>query len=485
MTGIRPISPRVAPGQSFAPKDVTFRPRDDEVYANEFGVAGDGTDQTVNLGRALTAAASLGKTLVVPPGTYQVWNLQIPANTRLRGFGPSSIIRRVANGGGSMAARIVGSNVEISDLTIDGNGSGAGAANSGAIEIVATSGIQRVTLRNLRVTNTHNHAIRLQNTAGRLRILDCEIDNFGVSGTGDGINIASPTGGAPTTIRGIQVRGCDIIRHASNLLGYGILIRGSNDNTTRVVEHIRVKGNYIDLSNVAYPGAGLAIEVWGDHATIKGNDIEGGSFGISHARAGGTISGNTIRNAELGIEAAALAQSVGVSCTGNTIIRCRDGITAWASSEDVTIGDNTVLNFTGRGIDATADGSISDNFLRGTSAATDGIRADGPMTIEGNTIYLDPATAGSDGIELLNSAEFAVTGNRIRANRGIHHTGNSVTQNGSIVGNNLRASTTKFVVDGGTTLGEVHRWANAGEQPSRAAYASTDALLIAQGVIVA
>jgi hypothetical protein len=92
----------------------------------------DGTDDQIEINQALSAISSLGGCVLLLEGTYNITgHITIYSNGWLRGSGYGTVVRYSTNMGSDYAVSIknydhtIGNtNIRVSDLTIDGNGSG-------------------------------------------------------------------------------------------------------------------------------------------------------------------------------------------------------------------------------------------------------------------------------------------------------------------------------------------------------------------------
>jgi len=465
------------------------------ITPKDYGAIGDGVaDDTVPLQNAFAAAAAQGRPCVITPGTYMGLNVTVPAGARIRGT-RNGVLMRVSSAASSVLLNLTGSDIHLDDLVLDGNGSGLGAANSGVVQC-GTVGLLGIWVRSCRIANTHNHALRMINTAGDVHVIGCNFVNIGVSGNGFGVAMNSQNAAAPVAINDVEVAGCTFHRNAANTAGYGIQLRGSDDGTTRILSYARVIGNHVDHSNGS--GTGLGIEVWAKYTVIASNTVRGAggglgiSFGVSDR---GVIVGNTVYNKAVGIEAIAASGAQYVSCVGNLVETATTGIVSWSASGRGLLADNVIIDVSGTPMRIAGQWGIAVGNLITCPAATTGINTTQSALftlICGNTIEI-ATTGGSNAIHINNNTagvtqRFAVTGNIVvSAVNGVRVQGTggaTAIQSGTISGNDLSGATTPIFLDGTTTKGNVHRWANAGDVPtitgSRAGNAALASFLAAQ-----
>ena len=91
-----------------------------------------------------------------------------------------------------------GAELHVNNVTISENGNGA---TGGGIVIQPTgSGSAFVTLRDIRVRNNANNAIRIDSTGNTGIRAVVTIENADVTGNGNGINVIAAAGTAPTSV---------------------------------------------------------------------------------------------------------------------------------------------------------------------------------------------------------------------------------------------------------------------------------------------
>lgn len=184
--------------------------------------------------------------------------------------------------------------------------------------------------------------------------------------------------------------------------GYGIQAVGNNctinDNTvlSALSDGIYVTGNFnVIAGNMVEDSSARGIHVnGGDYAVVNSNVTDNCALaGIRlNGSARGTVTGNTLRNSDRGVD---LANSDAVSVIGNTISDFDVyGIVADGNCDNGTINGNTITN--------------------GNTATGIWYGGGGDCTINGNNIYF----TGGNGIEFDTSGNacegIAVVGNRIQ-----------------------------------------------------------------------
>jgi hypothetical protein len=133
---------------------------DGAVQVNWFGAKGDGaTDDRAAIQAAINHVSSAGGgTVLFPAGTHLVgknpastYALSVPSNVALEGDGPSSVIKLKAAADAHVVALTSVSDVQIRNLTIDGNRAnqtGGSNCHGARLESVTRCLIQNVTVKN-------------------------------------------------------------------------------------------------------------------------------------------------------------------------------------------------------------------------------------------------------------------------------------------------------------------------------------------------
>jgi hypothetical protein len=234
------------------------------LFATDFGAVFDGsTDDTVALQAAFDAAASTGKTLILPPGTAIV-GLTLPVDSPITviGSGRRSTTLKAANGlnnyvisfsGGSPGAGIIGAH--FADFAIDGN-----SANQTAGGGILADGAVQCSFERLHITSSYNWGLKLGSITGGAfghhnRVVNCLFDQGGSSaGFGGGVWMTSsdenwfigtdfeylggtsaPVGSTPVMLydqAGLQhIVSCNFVQGYNNCIG----IRVQNAFDTKIV----------------------------------------------------------------------------------------------------------------------------------------------------------------------------------------------------------------------------------------------------------
>lgn len=357
---------------------------DRDTYGGPGGCVADGeTDNTAALKAVLTAAASAGKYVYIPAGTYLVGVLTGASfPTKIYGvptFGTprpttwTSNLKLKNNATATMWYMSAASGMDIRYLDVDGN-----AVNQ-------DPGVEP-------------NAFYLHNASG-INFRYCYIHDFGISTEG-GLGVAGDGSSY------IGVYDCSFARNANDIEPMaGCTYWTANNN--RCVESV-AEGIVCYTSGVAC-----------HHHTITANEIvDAGSYGISVNNSyGNTVRGNTITNAKYAINLK------GANCDGNliddnTIVAGAASTGAGIHVESTCGGSNTI---SGNSIDlwTHANGAIriqaaGQTFQGNEITDSNSIMVYKPCTLDGNIItdstshgvYFRAATDGMvlDGNEITGSA---------------------------------------------------------------------------------
>lgn len=127
------------------------------VSVKDYGAVGDGsTNDTTAVQAALTACA--GAAVYIPPGTYMVSGLTVPANTLVYGAGTASVLKLRAT---ADVISTIGKHAVLQDFKIDGNG----ASFTGRGVVVDDGGTATVTnawwrrFSNMEIVDTGSYCI--------------------------------------------------------------------------------------------------------------------------------------------------------------------------------------------------------------------------------------------------------------------------------------------------------------------------------------
>lgn len=390
-----------------------------------FGAVGDGvTNDTAAINAAIVAANAAGGGIVyLPVGTYMVTTIVPLSNVSIRGAGPLTVLKQIAATNAAVINNAGGSktNVEIADLTVDGN-----KANQ---TLVASLGIVFVIF-----TKSAIRRVVVQNTYGN----------------------------------GIQLfQGSDLVVEGNSLLSIG---QGTSTDQTRVAilaqtaDRVRVVGNTLNTCG----DAGILLNNGCTNSEVALNTVQGTNYMGIGLGTGNTnnisITGNVVKNCTLshGID---VGDAVRVSVVGNTIDGALGGISCDASllsprlALDNVFANNKISNTTGAfgicvygpqtntGHGVTVTGNVFSNIAQHAIA----ISAIREATIVGNVCRnFASVNAGYAGIKLdVGSGPggcqgFLVVGNRfydspngIGIDRGTGGSGATNNNNNTYIGNRM------------------------------------------------
>jgi parallel beta-helix repeat protein len=431
-----------------------------------FGAKGDGiADDTAPIQSLLTAAA--GGSAFIPAGTYLLSSTpNIPAGTTVYGSGPQTILK-IKNAGNCDALNVLGANVTIRDLTIDGNKANQTIAHTGIFSDAQDS----LTVERVTVQSTKSYGMDLRN-GNHLRVRSCTVvdsDNWGILVTA-----------GTTSITDVEVAGNRVDRSslaAATIVGGGIAVVGQVSSSSSV-KHYRVHDNDVFLPTSPTDVACIGITTGTflvAHGTVRGNTLRGGYMGISvDSATNDTVTSNTIFGAS--VQAVELAKSSRCTVSANTIDG--NGLTVAGIRATNTTPDrnaivgNVIYKCVTSGIEVVNCNrwTLSGNVIDGNGTMTQGIlvSASNFTTISGgNTIY---NTTGACILVQGASAHTTITGNTLdqtAATYGINLNGSTVqyvtitgnTLNGNATGTHgVIAAATQFLVVTGNTF---HAWTTA------------------------
>jgi hypothetical protein len=276
------------------------------VKGAQYGAKGDGaTDDTTAIEKAITAAATAGGTVYLPPGTYISGLQTLPSNVTLRGAGIGATVLKLKNGANTDLihttgfATLTGTNSEagirqsgITNMTLDGNKAN-NTAPAGTQGLLAIYGC-RFTLRDFRI----------QNAAGNGLFSEwCNSPNLS---SGEGANLEA-------IVSGFQIEGCA----KTGLTWYGphdsCISDGQIAESEEYGVNLHGNGNSTYFSNVHCWGGGQKIAwvikafgcsflncqgedgtetnvlVAANNTQIIGGQFFGGPYGITMGEAGKEI----------------------------------------------------------------------------------------------------------------------------------------------------------------------------------------------------
>jgi Right handed beta helix region len=411
-----------------------------DYYAANAGVKCDGvTDDTSAINSALTHVGNV----ILPMGTCVIsGSLNVPSNTYLHGSGIGvTTVKTPANPGYAAIkfAQTV-SSAGVSDLSINGNSSGAGIRTSDGV--FAVDGSSHIKVYRVEVYGTADNGIEVNGnnsevafnyvhdnytngiydigtggTGARsqynwIRNNDVENNSVGTKGW-DGIDVDPNT--AYTTIQDNLVVGNDIILYESGssvASSYGHAI---SDNTimnsiengidlTGYLTDIVVSGNRI--FNV--DGAGVFLNSPINNLQITGNYIDGTSYGTYSYTEGILVANGSYTDTPSNIEIDDnTIKDVGTNSGTGPAILIQSGTTHY-HMEDNTVTDDrspVILTYSADVSGASTSGDLEDNsFISGTN---------GVINAGSNTpTIVNAGTGGNFGIGTTTpTASFSVAGN--------------------------------------------------------------------------
>lgn len=358
---IVPAIGTLAPSIALASKpDLQFSDLRGSLDASKFGVRPDAfDDQSQLLQRVLDQAASEDKPVYLPPGTYVVSNIDLPARTRLMGISGTS--RLIYGGGGALLTATGCDIVEMHGITLDGANRPLGDEFAGLLHARACP---KIYVENCAFDGSRGSAITLDTCGGR-------IERTRISGA-DGVAGLYSVNATGLSIQDNEVTDCS---------NGGILVhrwQPGEDNTM-------VSGNRVERIAARHGGTGQqgnGINLFRvDGVIVSNNHISDCAFSAIRANSASNaqITGNTcLRSGETAIYSEFKFQG---SLIANNII---DGGTMGISIANFNEGgrlcvcaNNLIRNMVtegpypaevagfGIGIFAEADTSVTGNVIEG------------------------------------------------------------------------------------------------------------------------
>ena len=325
------------------------------IDATELGVQpGALDDQSKKFAKMLHDASAQDMPVFLPPGTYVVSNLTLPARVRLTGVPGAT---RIVYGGGGhlmMAERV--EHIELAGLAFDGANGWISAYAEGLLDLRQ---VARLAIDNCQVTGSGKHGLALEHVSGR-------VERSTISGAAD-------AGLYSVEANGLSITGNTV----SDCANGGILVhrwQAGEDGTM-------VTGNRVERIGARSGGTGQ-----------NGN-------GINAFRAGNVIvSGNIVSDCAFSAIRANSASNL--QMTGNTC--SRSGETALYSEfsfEGAVIANNIV--------DGAANGISMVNFNEGGRMGV----CSGNIVRNLSTSGPYPADSPGFGVGISVEADTAVSGN--------------------------------------------------------------------------
>ncbi len=286
---------------------------------------GGGDRQRRKLNEIIATAARQNMAVFLPPGDYQVSNLDLPDGTRIAGMAGAS--RLVYSGGGYLIRGDGARRIELSNIVIDGAN---GRLDDQSPAIVRLTGVENAIIDSCEIIGSGKTAIYLERSGGR-------IERCRISGAGEYGLFAVESSGLSVT--GNTIFDCGnggILIHRWNKGKDGTMVTGNrlyrigatNGGTGQYgnainlfrADNVMVAGNHISesafsairansasnaqiVNNQCFGSGETAIyaEFAFEGAMISGNIVDGAANGISvvNFNEGGrlaTIAGNIVRN---------------------------------------------------------------------------------------------------------------------------------------------------------------------------------------------
>ncbi|MGK6315375.1 TIGR03808 family TAT-translocated repetitive protein [Neorhizobium sp. DT-125] len=327
------------------------------IDAREHGVVPEGGDgQSRKLGEVVAKAARQNMQVFLPPGNYQVSNLDLPEGARITGVPGAS--RLIYSGDGYLIRAEGARRIELSNLVIDG-------ANRRLDEqsraLVQMRGVGEVTIDNCEIIGSRKTAVQLERSGGR-------IERSRISGAAEyGLFAVESTG---LSVTGNTVLDCG---------NGGILIH----RWTKGADGTIVSGNRIARIGATNGGTGQygnAINLFrADNVMVTGNHISQSAFSAIRANSASNAqiannqclaSGETAIYAEFAFEGAMVsANIIDGAANGISVVNFNEG------GRLATVANNIVRNLQptgpyvldgaifGVGISVEADTAVSGNVI--------------------------------------------------------------------------------------------------------------------------
>ncbi|MBZ9762887.1 TIGR03808 family TAT-translocated repetitive protein [Mesorhizobium sp. CA8] len=327
------------------------------INATEIGVQpGAVDDQSKAFARMLTEASDRNQPVFLPPGTYLVSNLKLPAQVRLSGVPGAT--RIVYGGNGHLMMAEQAEYIELSGLVLDGANRWLADYTQGLLDLRR---VAHLVIDNCQVTGSGKNGLALEHAVGR-------VGRSNISGAADA-GIYSVEAG------GLEISGNSV----SDCANGGILVhrwQAAEDGTI-------VSGNRVQRIG-AYSGGtgqnGNGINAFrAGNVVISGNIVSDCAFTAIRANSSSNlqITGNTCsRSGETGIysefsfEGAILSNNlVDGAANGISIVNFNEGGRIAVCSNNIVRNLSTTGPYTadppgfGVGISAEADTTVSGNVV--------------------------------------------------------------------------------------------------------------------------
>jgi hypothetical protein len=326
---------------------------------------------STNATYVLQSALSLGGSIFIKAGTYNIGQLRPVSNSIIKGEGNGTILKLLA--GANTPVIYIGSNaydVEVCNLNIDGNGINQ-AVGSYSTGVKIGSG-NHISVHDNFIHDTGSSGIEAGNV-GSADYVDYDIYNnvitdVGQVDAGDGIGLEP--------VSGYSIQDCAIHNNViSDCNRYGIMFY-------REVNNNAIYSNQI--SNVGTGTVyGYGIVITGSYNSIYGNTIRDttatsgkginlvNTDSLTYYPTGNTVTANTIYNFVTGISISGI-NSTGNTITANTVSSCTTGFAEINNAYGNTFSSNKPISCgTTYGLNTTTSLFGASNMKWGTVYAND------------------------------------------------------------------------------------------------------------------
>jgi len=325
--------------------------------AGEQGLApGSGGNQSKLFSRIAAKAAAQGLPLFLPPGTYQLSNVNLPENAHITGVPGAS--RIVYAGEGHLFSAENSPSLTLSGISIDGANRWLADYAGGLLRF---RGIANLRLENLDITGASKHAIQTGACGGR-------------------IAANRISGAAHAGVYAVDSKALSIVENSVSGCGNGgILVhRGTKADDGTMISGNRVSRISATAGGTGENGNGINI-FRADNVMVTGNHVTDCAFSAIRSNAGSNIlmtgnqclnSGETAIYSEFGFEGALVGNNIiDGAASGILIVNFNEG------GRLATVTGNIVRNLRlegpyhndgagfGYGIAAEADTVISANTI--------------------------------------------------------------------------------------------------------------------------
>lgn len=348
------LAPRARAGELFARVDL--RGGHDADLKGLLPDAAD--DQSRRFQRAIDEAASAGRILRLPPGTFVISNIDLPDGARI--IGVRGATRLIYGGRGHFMLAEGARRIEISGLSLDGANQLLGGHVSGLIHL---RGVADAVIEDIDLTGSSGHGLTLEGSGGR--ISRSEISGAGLAG-----------------IYAVESRGLSITdNHVRDCANGGILVhRWSAGEDGTMIARNRVTRISARAGGTGQNGNGINIFRAGN-VMVTDNHVSDCAFSAIRANSASNIqivsnqairSGETAIYAEFAFEGAVIASNlVDGGTVGVSVANFNEG------GRLAVVQGNLIRNLTDRGpypaeyagfgigIAIEADAAVTGNVIEG------------------------------------------------------------------------------------------------------------------------